>query len=196
MLPASRHVEGLYLTPDADGKTLLDRIAKTTVVIDCSTISPQSARKVAEAARARGIEMLDAPVSGGTGRCGKRHADVHRRGRCRGARARAADPRKDGHEHLSRGCAGRGSGREDLQQHAARDPHDRNRRGARARRCERPRSGGVVGDHEAFVGRQLVAERLQPVSGCDGGRPGVARLFGRLPRRPDDQGPRPCNGRR
>ena len=35
-------------------------------MIDCSTISPQSARKVAEAARARGIEMLDAPVSGGT----------------------------------------------------------------------------------------------------------------------------------
>ena len=66
MLPASRHVEGLYLTPDADGKTLLDRIAKSTVVIDCSTISPQSARKVADAARARGIEMLDAPVSGGT----------------------------------------------------------------------------------------------------------------------------------
>lgn len=66
MLPASRHVEGLYLTPDSEGKTLLDRISKTTVVIDCSTISPQSARRVAEAARARGIEMLDAPVSGGT----------------------------------------------------------------------------------------------------------------------------------
>lgn len=66
MLPASRHVEALYLTPDADGRTLLDRIARSTVVIDCSTISPQSARKVADAARARGIEMLDAPVSGGT----------------------------------------------------------------------------------------------------------------------------------
>ena len=66
MLPASRHVEGLYLTPDADGKTLLDRIARSTVVIDCSTISPQSARKVADAARARGIDMIDAPVSGGT----------------------------------------------------------------------------------------------------------------------------------
>jgi 3-hydroxyisobutyrate dehydrogenase len=66
MLPASRHVEGLYLTPDADGKTLLDRISRSTVVIDCSTISPQSARKVADAARARGIDMVDAPVSGGT----------------------------------------------------------------------------------------------------------------------------------
>ena len=66
MLPASRHVEGLYLTTDSGGKCLLDRIAKSTVVIDCSTISPQSARKVAEAAKARGIAMLDAPVSGGT----------------------------------------------------------------------------------------------------------------------------------
>jgi len=53
MLPASRHVEGLYLTPDAEGKTLLDRVSNSTVVIDCSTISPQSARKVAEAARSR-----------------------------------------------------------------------------------------------------------------------------------------------
>ena len=66
MLPASRHVESLYLTADAEGKCLLDRISKNTIVIDCSTISPQSARKVAEAARVRGIEMLDAPVSGGT----------------------------------------------------------------------------------------------------------------------------------
>jgi 3-hydroxyisobutyrate dehydrogenase len=66
MLPASRHVEGLYLTADAGGKTLLDRIGASTVVIDCSTIAPQTARRVAEAARARGIAMLDAPVSGGT----------------------------------------------------------------------------------------------------------------------------------
>ncbi len=66
MLPASRHVDGLYLTQDAEGKTLLDRISKQTVVIDCSTIAPQTARKVAEAAHARGIDMLDAPVSGGT----------------------------------------------------------------------------------------------------------------------------------
>jgi len=66
MLPASRHVEALYLTADTEGKCLLDRISKNTVVIDCSTISPQSARKVADASRARGIEMLDAPVSGGT----------------------------------------------------------------------------------------------------------------------------------
>jgi len=63
MLPASRHVEGLYL--GADG--LLSQIAAGTLVIECSTIAPESARKVATAAREAGIRLIDAPVSGGTG---------------------------------------------------------------------------------------------------------------------------------
>lgn len=63
MLPASKHVEGLYLGDSA----LLDHIASGTLVMECSTIAPESARKVAEAARAKGIRMIDAPVSGGTG---------------------------------------------------------------------------------------------------------------------------------
>ncbi len=62
MLPASRHVEGLYL---GDGG-ILTQIPGGALVIDCSTIAPVSARKVADAARARGLAMLDAPVSGGT----------------------------------------------------------------------------------------------------------------------------------
>ncbi|KQN98108.1 MULTISPECIES: 3-hydroxyisobutyrate dehydrogenase [Stenotrophomonas] len=62
MLPASRHVEGLYLG-DAG---LLAKIPTGALVIDCSTIAPASARKVAEAAAARGLAMIDAPVSGGT----------------------------------------------------------------------------------------------------------------------------------
>ncbi len=62
MLPASRHVEGLYLGDDG----LLDQIPAGALVIDCSTIAPASARKVAQAAAARGLAMLDAPVSGGT----------------------------------------------------------------------------------------------------------------------------------
>ncbi|CAM5791336.1 3-hydroxyisobutyrate dehydrogenase [Castellaniella caeni] len=63
MLPASRHVEGLYLGKDG----LLEAIAKGTLVLECSTIAPESARKVSKAAAERGIRMLDAPVSGGTG---------------------------------------------------------------------------------------------------------------------------------
>jgi 3-hydroxyisobutyrate dehydrogenase len=61
MLPASQHVEGLYL-----GEDLLGHIDLKALVIDCSTIAPETARKVAAAAQARGISMLDAPVSGGT----------------------------------------------------------------------------------------------------------------------------------
>ena len=62
MLPASQHVESLYL--GADG--LIGKIATGTLVIDCSTIAPASSRKVAEAAQVRGIVFIDAPVSGGT----------------------------------------------------------------------------------------------------------------------------------
>jgi 3-hydroxyisobutyrate dehydrogenase len=62
MLPASKHVEGVYLGEQG----LLASIKAGTLVIDCSTIAPASSRKVGEAAKARGIEFIDAPVSGGT----------------------------------------------------------------------------------------------------------------------------------
>jgi len=62
MLPASRHVESLYL----GGEGILAHIANGALIIDCSTIAPQSAKKVAQAAAARGLAMVDAPVSGGT----------------------------------------------------------------------------------------------------------------------------------
>ena len=62
MLPASRHVEQLFLGEEG----LLARLAAGTLVIDCSTIAPASAQQVAQAAQARGVAMLDAPVSGGT----------------------------------------------------------------------------------------------------------------------------------
>lgn len=62
MLPASQHVEALYLG-DAG---LLEHIAGNALIIECSTIAPDSARRVAQAAREKGLRMLDAPVSGGT----------------------------------------------------------------------------------------------------------------------------------
>ncbi|CAM4000883.1 3-hydroxyisobutyrate dehydrogenase [Bordetella muralis] len=61
MLPASKHVEALYLSQD-----LLGAIDPSALVIECSTIAPDSARKVATAAQERGLAMIDAPVSGGT----------------------------------------------------------------------------------------------------------------------------------
>ena len=63
MLPASQHVESLYLGEGG----LLTQMATGTLVIDSSTIAAATSRKVAEAGAARGIAVLDAPVSGGTG---------------------------------------------------------------------------------------------------------------------------------
>ena len=67
MLPAGRHVAGLYLGDNSGGNDgLLATINKQTLVIDCSTIDPATSKRVAAAAEELGITMLDAPVSGGT----------------------------------------------------------------------------------------------------------------------------------
>src|SRR5690554_2444344 len=63
MLPASQHVEQLYLGEGG----LLDAIASGALVIDCSTIAADTSRKVAAEAATKGIGVIDAPVSGGTG---------------------------------------------------------------------------------------------------------------------------------
>jgi len=65
MLPAGTHVRSLYLG-NADAPGLLASLAADTLIIDCSTIDPASAQAVAEQASAQGLQMLDAPVSGGT----------------------------------------------------------------------------------------------------------------------------------
>ena len=62
MLPASRHVEALYL----GNSGLLATANPQSLLIDCSTISPKVSQSVAAAAKARGFAMIDAPVSGGT----------------------------------------------------------------------------------------------------------------------------------
>lgn len=62
MLPASRHVESLYL----GNSGLLATANSRALVIDCSTISPKISQVVAAAAKAKGFAMIDAPVSGGT----------------------------------------------------------------------------------------------------------------------------------
>ena len=61
MLPAGKHVREVY-----EG-TVIAAAAKGTLFIDCSTIDVESARAVAAAAAKAGMDMLDAPVSGGTG---------------------------------------------------------------------------------------------------------------------------------
>jgi 3-hydroxyisobutyrate dehydrogenase len=61
MLPAGRHVSGLYLGDEG----LLSQLGTHTTVLDCSTIDAATAREVGAAAEARGIGFMDAPVSGG-----------------------------------------------------------------------------------------------------------------------------------
>ncbi|MEG2877799.1 MAG: 3-hydroxyisobutyrate dehydrogenase [Comamonas sp.] len=66
MLPASRHVQSLYLGASGEGG-LLAHIAAGTLVIDSSTIAAATSQQVGTAANAAGIDFIDAPVSGGTG---------------------------------------------------------------------------------------------------------------------------------
>ena len=62
MLPASAHVEALYLGSGG----VLQAVQPGTLIVDCSTIAPQTAKTVYQAAQAAGCAMIDAPVSGGT----------------------------------------------------------------------------------------------------------------------------------
>ena len=59
-------VEVLVDGPDGDAeRAAIGGLASGSVVVDMSTISPAVTRSIAEQLRARGVEMLDAPVSGG-----------------------------------------------------------------------------------------------------------------------------------
>lgn len=61
MLPSSSHVEAAYLAQGG----VLEGAAAGRLCLDMSTISPSVSRRVADAARRRGLRFLDAPVSGG-----------------------------------------------------------------------------------------------------------------------------------
>ncbi len=61
MLPAGKHVRQIY---EGEGG-ILDNAKPGTLMIDSSTIDVDSARAVSAAAEARGMKMVDAPVSGG-----------------------------------------------------------------------------------------------------------------------------------
>jgi len=62
MLPVGQNVRDVYLDEGA-----LETAAAGTLLIDSSTIDVDSARAVHEAAAVKGLQMLDAPVSGGVG---------------------------------------------------------------------------------------------------------------------------------
>jgi 3-hydroxyisobutyrate dehydrogenase len=61
MLPEGRHVRDVYLREDG----VIAAAEDGALLIDCSTIDISTARAVCEAASARSLQMVDAPVSGG-----------------------------------------------------------------------------------------------------------------------------------
>src|SRR5712691_3475699 len=61
MLPAGPQVRAVYLGPDG----IIARARPGALLIDCSTIDVETARLVAAEAASAGLDMLDAPVSGG-----------------------------------------------------------------------------------------------------------------------------------
>lgn len=63
MLPAGRHVRSVYIDDDK----LIDKVDEGALLIDSSTIDVTTARSVIAAAAEKGLEMIDAPVSGGVG---------------------------------------------------------------------------------------------------------------------------------
>ncbi len=60
MLPAGGHVRAVY-----EGE-LFAAAGPAAILIDCSTIDVATAKAIGEVATARGLAMVDAPVSGGT----------------------------------------------------------------------------------------------------------------------------------
>ena len=61
MLPDSPDVEKVVLGPEG----VLEGVGEGMLYIDMSSIAPATARQIYEAMKAKGVESLDAPVSGG-----------------------------------------------------------------------------------------------------------------------------------
>ncbi|MEO5494157.1 MAG: 3-hydroxyisobutyrate dehydrogenase [Sphingomonas sp.] len=59
MLPAGKHVESVYTD------SVFGAAPASAILMDCSTIDVATAKRVGEAALAKGLTMVDAPVSGG-----------------------------------------------------------------------------------------------------------------------------------
>ena len=63
MLPDSPDVRQVILGPDG----VIEGAREGLIVVDMSTVSPTLAREAAAELQAKGVKMLDAPVSGGQG---------------------------------------------------------------------------------------------------------------------------------
>ena len=99
MLPNSPEVELVAL--GADG--LIEGVKPGLLYLDMSTISPLVSQKVGKALGAKGVRMLDAPVSGGEKGRDRRRTVHHGRGRASRLRRRAPRVSGDGQDHHASG---------------------------------------------------------------------------------------------
>ena len=141
MLPAGKHV----LAAHAD---FLSAAPKGALIIDCSTIDVDSAKKAHEAGAAAGVLTLDAPVSGGVGGATAGTLTFM----CGGsdeAFAKAEPILENmGKRIVHCGGAGAGQAAKNSQQHDPRRDHDRHLRSFCARR-----EAGLIG--AGFIRRRL-----------------------------------------
>ena len=61
MLPEGKHSKDVYLGESG----IINKVSKNCLLIDCSTIDIQTSVEIGKKASEKGIEMIDAPVSGG-----------------------------------------------------------------------------------------------------------------------------------
>jgi 2-hydroxy-3-oxopropionate reductase len=61
MLPNSPHVKAAVLGPNG----VLEGAKKGSIIVDMSSIAPSASKEIAAKAAEKGVEMIDAPVSGG-----------------------------------------------------------------------------------------------------------------------------------
>jgi 3-hydroxyisobutyrate dehydrogenase len=154
MLPAGKHVVSVW-------SEVIPVAAKGALMIDCSTIDVESARKAHELAAAQKLPSVDAPVSGGTG--GAKGATLTFMA---GGDAKAFASAKPVLEAMGKKIVHCGdAGGQDLQQHDPRHFDDRRQRSLRARRETRPVASGAVRCGLDLVGPVLVADHLLPGAG-------------------------------
>ncbi len=65
-LPAAKHVRAVCLG-EAGEKGAFDEAPKGALFIDCSTVDVETSRELSAEAEARGLRMIDSPMSGGVG---------------------------------------------------------------------------------------------------------------------------------
>ena len=130
MLPDSPDVEAVVLGPEG----VLDAASEGLLLIDMSTIAPATSLAVAEAARAKGVRALDAPVSGGEDGAIEGTLSIMVGGEAEDFAAARAGPRGHGQDHRPRRRHRLRPDRQGRQPVARRGHHHAGQRGAGAAR--------------------------------------------------------------